>query len=745
MTSIARRIAPPIAAIVLTPALFAQQFTIQPNLPASGLWTEGVECADVDHDGDLDIFFACGDGFASAGTKRQNILIINKLIETGPGVFADESVLRLGAHTSNAKQVTTGDVNGDGWVDALYANAFNTSPPSLYINQGFTGPASAGFFNLESATRGFTTSYSSGGACFADLDDDGDLDVVIGDAYQGSPAGKPHLFFNDGNGNFTENAVKLNAPVKASEQDVQFADVDNNWTLDLFICTKGNNTNGEHYLMLNDGTGSFTDVSPMITSNSGATYEAEIGDLDNDGDVDFFMQSLVGLSEGVIKNNLVETGTFSLTNLSPLPGSVDDNEITLFDFDCDGFYDEITGSLGTHEYLWHNNGGLAFSDVSAGNISFVNDSTLDMAIADLDNDGRYDIITAQGESGAFANKWYKNSGPKDTRPPVIVSTKGPSTAPVGTVVAHGKIRDQVLDDGVNYVTGFAHYVVNRTPQDASASILPGAFSPAIITVQAGTTITWTNSSGVNQTVDLNSAPYNATSGPIANLGTYAYTFVNPGTYNFSSTTGLTGQVIVTGGAATQNATYSGGQIYRFAMQAPSGAELCYELVFKDWPGNVSVTRSVRVGLTGGSCTPPTTYCTAKVNSNGCTPAIAWNGTPSATAGAGFFITATNELNNKSGLFFYSYNGQQAAAFQGGTLCAKLPLKRTALQGSGGNAPPNDCSGTYKLDFNAYIASGVDAGLVSGAVIDGQYWARDPGFSAPNNTSLTDAIHVTICP
>ncbi len=90
-------------------------------------------------------------------------------------------------------------------------------------------------------------------------------------------------------------------------------------------------------------------------------------------------------------------------------------------------------------------------------------------------------------------------------------------------------------------------------------------------------------------------------------------------------------------------------------------------------------------------------------------------------------------------------GEQAVPFQGGTLCVKVPLKRTHLQSSGGNPPPNDCSGNYSLDFNAYIATGVDPALIAGARIDGQYWAREPGFAPPDNTSLTDAIHATICP
>src|SRR6185436_1179318 len=91
-------------AVLLSSFDSAKQFQHQVGLlPGPSRWTEGVECADVDHDGDLDIFFAEGDGYSSAGTKRQNILLINQFVPTGTLTFTDESVARLGAHVSNAK------------------------------------------------------------------------------------------------------------------------------------------------------------------------------------------------------------------------------------------------------------------------------------------------------------------------------------------------------------------------------------------------------------------------------------------------------------------------------------------------------------------------------------------------------------------------------------------------------------------------------------------------------------------
>ena len=158
------------------------------------------------------------------------------------------------------------------------------------------------------------------------------------------------------------------------------------------------------------------------------------------------------------------------------------------------------------------------------------------------------------------------------------------------------------------------------------------------------------------------------------------------------------------------------------------------------PNGGGVTFAKGFDLVDGSSGAPTIYCTAKVNSAGCTPAIGFLGSPSASAGSGFTISAANVLDNKFGLLFYSKNGPAATPFQGGILCAIPPLVRTQLQNSGGTPP---CGGQFAMDFNVWIASGFDPALVAGQQVNAQYWSRDPGFAPPNNTSLSDAIEFTI--
>ena len=679
----------------------AQQFQQATLFPGPVNWTEGVECADVDHDGDLDVFFAEGDGFSSAGTKRQNILLINKLIEQStPWVFADESIARLGAHVSNAKGVTTGDVNGDGWVDALFANAFFTDPPSLYLNQGAANP---GFFTFASPTHGLTVAFSSGSAQFGDIDDDGDLDLIVGDAYNSGPAAKPHLFFNDGTGFFTEDAAALGASNKQGQMDVCWVDIDNDGDLDFFGCNKFTNTNGSQYLMLNDGTGHFTDVSTLIGVGSGGNYEAEAADLDGDDDVDLFFVSLVGFQEGAVRNNLVGSGQLTFTNQSPLPTGVDDNEIALCDYDNDGDYDVLVGSLSAHEYLYRNDGAFVFNNQSA-QIQSVSDSTLDCTFADLNNDGAYDIITAQGESGVFGNRFYHNTGAPDTLPPVVLSHTSPLSAPAaGPVVVHARIRDQVLDDGVNYVTASGAYVINTAPHQAGVTINAGAFSPPSLNVVAGTTVTWNNASGSSQSVTSTSAPYTYDSGSLSAGGNYSYTFVTPGTYNYSSTPGGFGAtIVVSGSASSAIATYSGGQIYRFRMNdtaAGAGIELAYELRFRDWAGNVRVTdsRKIALGSTGtaycfgdGSLSTPCPCGNTGQPGNGCANSANAAGAHLLSTGTTvpdtLSLQASGELASVLSIFLQgNATNNSGVVFGDGLRCAAGTLKRLYNKSASGGA------------------------------------------------------------
>jgi hypothetical protein len=161
--------------------------------------------------------------------------------------------------------------------------------------------------------------------------------------------------------------------------------------------------------------------------------------------------------------------------------------------------------------------------------------------------------------------------------------------------------------------------------------------------------------------------------------------------------------------------------------------------------------SLTAGASGDCCTAAVSYCTAKVNSLGCTPFIGSIGASSASASSGFVITGSNMRNNKSGLLFYGVNGRASSPFQNGTLCVAAQIKRTINVNSGGNPlPANDCSGRYAIDMNAFgsgaLGGNPHAALqVIGTVVDCQWWGRDPGFAPPNNTTLSNGLEFTVCP
>lgn len=146
----------------------------------------------------------------------------------------------------------------------------------------------------------------------------------------------------------------------------------------------------------------------------------------------------------------------------------------------------------------------------------------------------------------------------------------------------------------------------------------------------------------------------------------------------------------------------------------------------------------------GSCSPTgdvVGYCTAKVNSLGCTPTLSWSGIPqyAQCATSPFVLSASNLVGSKNGLWFYGTSGLTGIGFQGGHLCAKPPIRRLAVQNSGGQGTA--CNGSIAIDFNAQICSGADPSLVPGALVGAQCWSRDPAGSFQSNLSAGVAFTV----
>lgn len=251
----------------------------------------------------------------------------------------------------------------------------------------------------------------------------------------------------------------------------------------------------------------------------------------------------------------------------------------------------------------------------------------------------------------------------------------------------------------------------------------------------------------------------------------AYTLVTPPAFNGSQSIRITGYGTDSGSANQTQQTHTGPWI------SAAGTYLEYQVdttggnsgspVVHEPTGNVigvhtnaGCNTGTGAGNTGtgfdngswqsvvaapkGVCKPipPTTFCTAKLNSQFCLPTISATGTPSLSGGVGsFLIDSGLQMPLVNGFLLYGY-AADSIPFQGGFLCIAPPTVRTGVQFSGGSTG-NPCSGSFTFDFGAYLASGADANLTCGTEVYSQYWSRDTGFTAPNNTNLSLGLEFTI--
>jgi hypothetical protein len=427
----------PALVAALAPAALTQQFVrVASALPAQTVWTDGIELVDVDADGDIDILFANGSSYGSTGTggaQDQHLFLNN-----GTGTFSAAHGQLSHDGNFNAKMVIAEDFDGDGDPDLMYCSGSAGHPPRLLLNDG------AGNFSMSPGAVPTTPTLRSFSLVAGDIDDDGDLDIAITDGGTfGGQATQQRLWVNDGNGVFTDVTGSQMPSDNYNCQDVQFLDFDGDMDLDLALSGKGQ-AGKRGRLYINDGNGNFTIDMAMNFLGTGATYEIDWGDLDGDGDWDAAVQSVSGQNEGWGRNDGL--GTPMPESTFPNPNGNDDNEMALLDYDNDGDLDILVSSLaGSGEKLYRNNGNATFTNQN-GQIQTITDSSLDIAVADLDGNGTYDFVTGQGESGNFTNKVYFNNGPADTTAPTLQAVE-PGAAVTASLVTHAQIQDSVSDDG----------------------------------------------------------------------------------------------------------------------------------------------------------------------------------------------------------------------------------------------------------------------------------------------------------
>lgn len=244
--------------------------------------------ADVDLDGDLDL--ALGRGIL--GRNQDNNLFVNR----GPDGFVRQ--LAFGGLQTQA--IVWCDFDNDGDADVAVGNGgFGFIGPNyLYINNGDGTFTQSPEFGAGPGATGDadTTSLACG-----DFDNDGDLDVAVGNWNAQQNA----LYVNDGAANFTRrDEFGLH-----DTNTVAWADFNLDGWLDLATGNGDFGSAEQNYLYVNNGDGTFTEVAEL---GLGSTDAIAWGDFDNDGDPD----AAVGNEHSPPQNYLYVNNTDSAEYLS---------------------------------------------------------------------------------------------------------------------------------------------------------------------------------------------------------------------------------------------------------------------------------------------------------------------------------------------------------------------------------------------------------------------------------------------
>jgi len=289
----------------------------------------------------------------SCGVAFKNYMLRtrSRLIETGSGV-------------------ALADYDGDGLID-IYLTGSDVAN-KLYRNLGnLTFEDVTEIAGVDGRIKDGVV--WSSGASFADIDNDGDLDL-----YVCNMASPNLLYINQGDGTFVEDTYLRGASYNGASKQANFCDYDRDGDLDFYLVTYQDNDKAEGDLVeVVNGEKRVIAGKEEYAAIIGDTVEYKTGEHDllfrNDG---------TGKFEEVVK-------TTGISGYDPGLSSV------WFDFNDDGWQDlYVTNDFKMPDHLYQNNQDGTFTDVLPQSVSRTPWFSMGVDAGDLDKDGRLDLLVA---------------------------------------------------------------------------------------------------------------------------------------------------------------------------------------------------------------------------------------------------------------------------------------------------------------------------------------------------------------
>jgi hypothetical protein len=445
--------------------------------------------ADFNKDGNLD--------WVAGNTTQTRLTVV---LGNGNGTFQDDVNYAVG----QGPEVAAGDFNKDGKLDLVTVD-FGDVSVLLGKGDGTFQPA------IKTPVPG-----AFFGIAVADLNGDGNPDVVTGDS-TGGPPRNVNVLLGKGDGTFA-------APVKYStggsgEGQIVIADFNGDGKLDIAVINASDNTVS---ILLGNGDGTFQ--APKITpalATDGALGGMAAADLNGDGKMDLAIPDFCGLNCGTLSILLGNgDGTFKApTVLNTVSGATG---ITAADFNKDGKLDlAVAGQLGSIDIFLGNGNGTFNTPIVLSAVTCPSSTTcpgggfqshlLVVAAADFNLDGNLDLVVGgfiqdQGSPGNFfsdVNLGFQLflgkgdgtfAGPQD----YLVGAETNSLA-VGDFNHDGAPDLAVGDGGENFVT----VLLNQTPPPVSITPKSLTFANQLVgTTSATQPITITNNVAAATTISI---------------------------------------------------------------------------------------------------------------------------------------------------------------------------------------------------------------------------------------------------